>query len=230
MVPMSGVFVQQTSGRTIVGAPGVAVFWSPGDVQRTAHPAGRGDRTIELMLSDAAAEPFLAGGAADTFPEKVVRVPPRLELELRRLARDAARGDVTALELDERAQEVIHGLFGRSTPASLTDWQRAAVDRAREYLAWHFADDADLPTVATFVGVSPHHLSRSFRARTGVTLSAHRTELRLRAALERIEHGASDLSAVACDVGFFDHAHMTRTFRRILGLTPTRARIALGDR
>jgi AraC-like DNA-binding protein len=39
--------------------------------------------------------------------------------------------------------------------------------------------------------------------------------------------GASDLSEVACDVGFFDHAHMTRMFRRLVGETPTHLRAGL---
>jgi len=49
-------------------------------------------------------------------------------------------------------------------------------------------------------------------------------ELRVRAAVERIDAGAEDLSAVACDVGFFDHAHMARTFRRTFGTTPSQIR------
>jgi len=229
MVPMFGVYVQSTAGRTFVGAPGVALFRSPGDVLRTAHPAGRGDRTIELVLSADAAEPFTTG-ATDTFREQVARVPPHVDLELRSLSRGAARGEMTSLELDERGHGLIDGLVGETIAGTPTGRQRATVDRALEYLAWHFADDADLPTVASHVGVSPHHLSRLFRSCTGITLSGHRTELRVRAALERIEHGASDLSAVACDVGFFDHAHMTSTFRRVLGRTPTHIRRSLGDR
>jgi AraC family transcriptional regulator len=228
MVPMSGVYVQDTAGLALVGAPGVALFWNPGDVQRTAHPAGRGDRTIELILSADAAEPFTAVPTG-TFRERMVPVSPLVDLEFRSLSRAAARGDVTSLELDERGHELIDGLFARTATPRLTDRQRTTVDRALEYLAWHFADDADLPTVAASVGYSPHHLSRVFHAGTGITLSGYRTQLRVRAALERIEHGADDLSAVASDVGSFDHAHMTRTFRRLLDRTPTGTRTALRD-
>jgi AraC-like DNA-binding protein len=225
-IPITGVYVRHAGGRATVGAPGVALFMSAGEVYRTAHPAALGDRSIELVLSADAAEPFTAG-ARDAFRERAARVPPDVDLELRSLSRTAARGDVTSLELDERGSGLIDRLFGRTTTRALSPAQRVAVDRALEYLAWHFADDADLPTVAAQVGVSSHHLSRLFHAGTGITLSGYRTELRVRAALERIEHGASDLSGVACDVGFFDHAHMTRTFRRLLGTTPTQARTAL---
>jgi AraC family transcriptional regulator len=223
---MAGIFVHHGQGRSTVGAPGVALFMNPGDVHRTAHPEARGDRTIELALSEGAAEPFTRV-PTDTFPRPAVRVPPAVDLEIRLLARAAAQGDLTALELDERAHGLIAGLLGPWPIGSLAARQRATVDAALEYLAWHFAEDADLLTVAATVGSSPHHLSRLFHAGTGITLSGFRTELRIRAALERIGGGASDLSAVACDVGFFDHAHMTKTFRRLLGETPTQLRAKL---
>jgi AraC-like DNA-binding protein len=197
-----------------------------GDVHRTSHPAADGDRSIEIALSDAAAEPFTrASGAA--FPLPAVRVPPALDVEIRLLASTAERGDLTALELDERADALVASFLSLPPAGSVTARQRVVVDGALEYLAWHVAEDADLPAVASAVGCSPHHLSRLFHAGTGITLSGLRTELRVRAALERMEGGQTDLSSIACDVGFFDHAHMTRTFRRLLGVTPTRLRADL---
>jgi AraC family transcriptional regulator len=225
-VPMAGVFVHHGEGRSAVGAPGIALFMNPGDVHRTAHPEARGDRTIELAISDGAADPFTRT-PTNRFPRPAVRVPQAVDLEIRLLARAAARGDLTALELDERAHRLIAELLGLPKMGSLAARQLATVEAALEYLAWHFTEDADLPTVAGTVGSSPHHLSRLFHARTGITLSGFRTELRVRAALERIGGGATDLSAVACDVGFFDHAHMTKTFRRLLGETPTHLRADL---
>jgi AraC-like DNA-binding protein len=225
-VPMAGVYVHHCDGRSLVGTPGVALFMNTGEVHRTSHPAARGDRSIEIVLSDRAVEPFMRA-STDAFPYPAVRVPLDLDVEIRMLARAAADGDLTALELDERADELAGRFVGLPSIGSFTAARRATVDAALEYLAWHFAEDADLPAVAAAVGCSPHHLSRLFHAGTGITLSGYRTELRVRAALERIGGGAADLSSVACDVGFFDHAHMTRTFRRLLGSTPNGLRAEL---
>jgi AraC-like DNA-binding protein len=222
-IPMAGVYVHRVDGRDLVGSPGAGLCMNPGEVYRTSHPAGSGDRTIELAFPAESGMPIGDG----TVPASTVPVPLVVDLEVRELARVAGRHHVTALELDERVHRIVGCLFARPDAGPTTGQRRAIVDRALEYLAWHFAEDADLPTVAAAVGSSPHHLSRVFHAGTGVTLSRHRTELRLRAALERIEGGASDLSGVASDVGFFDHAHMTRTFRRVLGRTPTAVRAAL---
>jgi AraC family transcriptional regulator len=76
------------------------------------------------------------------------------------------------------------------------------------------------------VRVSVFHLCRTFRAVTGQTIHAYRTQLRLRAALERVEY-ASDLSAVALDLGFSSHSHFTAAFRRAFGVTPSGVRRAL---
>lgn len=132
MIPTSGVYVQRTAGRTLVGAPGAALLWNPGDVQRTAHPAGRGDRTIELILSAAVAERF-TDSRTDAFRARVIQVPPSVDLALRSLARTAARRELTSLELDERGHGLIDGLFAQTPAAKLADGQRATVDRALEY-------------------------------------------------------------------------------------------------
>jgi AraC-like DNA-binding protein len=74
------------------------------------------------------------------------------------------------------------------------------------------------------VGASPWHLSRVFQAETGESLTGFRNCRRVRAALERIAAGAPDRSGLAADLGFADHAHLTRTLRGQLDRTPTQLR------
>jgi transcriptional regulator GlxA family with amidase domain len=63
-----------------------------------------------------------------------------------------------------------------------------------------------------------------FSGQTGTTISAYRRRIRVRAVLDRLEHGEPDLARLAADVGFADHAHLTRTVRDELGFTPSRLR------
>ena len=225
-VPLAGLYVHKYGRLSLVGAPGLALLMNRGDVHRTAHPAAGGDRSLEIVLSDRVAEPFTRA-RTDRFPRRAVRVPLDVDRGVRQLARAASSGDATSLELDGRVDWCLSRFLGSVPVGPLSAHQHATVDAALEYLAWHFTEDGDLPSVAAAVGTSPHHLSRLFHAGTGITLSGYRTELRVRAAVERLSNGASDLSSVACDVGFFDHAHMTRTFRRLLGRTPTDIRCGL---
>ena len=101
--------------------------------------------------------------------------------------------------------------------------RRRLVDAARQVLA-AAGPSVALPALAGEVGVGPHHLSRVFHAETGQTLSRYRNRLPVRRALERIDAGADNLAQVAADLGFADHAHLTRAVRAELGCTPTQVR------
>jgi AraC-like DNA-binding protein len=99
------------------------------------------------------------------------------------------------------------------------------VDGAREALA---ADtERSLPELARELAVSPHHLSRIFRAATGATVARHRMRLRARAALERLADGEANLGRLAADLGFADQSHLCRVVRAETGGTPTALRRAL---
>ena len=65
--------------------------------------------------------------------------------------------------------------------------------------------------------MSPHHLSRVFRARTGHTVARYRLLLRARTGLERIAGGERDLARLAVELGFADQSHLCRVIRRRRG-------------
>ena len=89
------------------------------------------------------------------------------------------------------------------------------------------AEPLGLSDIAQAVGASMFHLCRCFRAATGHTLHAYRTELRLRRSLEPLESGERDLTRLALDCGFSSHSHFTAAFRRAFGYTPSRVRSRL---
>jgi AraC-like DNA-binding protein len=91
------------------------------------------------------------------------------------------------------------------------------------------ADDPgrSLADMAGLLAVSPHHLSRVFRATAGHTISRQRIALRARAAMERLADGERDLGRLAADLGFADQGHMCRVLRRETGATPSALRAAL---
>jgi len=81
--------------------------------------------------------------------------------------------------------------------------------------------------LSNLVYCSPHHLSRVFGRVTGSSVSAYRTRIRVSRALDRLAAGETNLAALAGDLGFADHAHLTRTIRAVTGHTPTVLRAAL---
>ncbi|MEU8776614.1 DJ-1/PfpI family protein [Streptomyces sp. NPDC048606] len=82
------------------------------------------------------------------------------------------------------------------------------------------AADHGLPALARRAGLSPRHLSRLFKAHTGVTPGAHLETLRLEAARILLEQGEPVTSA-ARRSGLGTDESLRRAFARHLGTTPS---------
>ena len=96
-----------------------------------------------------------------------------------------------------------------------------AVEAFRAYLDAHLFEPVTIAAAANTLGIGPTHLARSFRSTFGIAPHAYVTTRRLEVARDRILAG-QPLADVAIEVGFFDQAHLTRRFKRFLGVTPGR--------
>jgi AraC family transcriptional regulator len=84
--------------------------------------------------------------------------------------------------------------------------------------------DLDLQTLAAESGCSRSHFLRMFEAATGRTPHRYVQQLRLERAQELIRKGSTPLIDIAALCGFASHAHMSRVFRQLLGVTPSQYR------
>ena len=96
-----------------------------------------------------------------------------------------------------------------------------AVRRSREYLEEHAAENVTLAALARFAGLSAFHLCRVFGETVGMAPHAYQTQVRVRHAKSLLRAGLP-IALVAAEAGFYDQAHLTRHFKRIVGLTPGR--------
>ena len=99
--------------------------------------------------------------------------------------------------------------------------ERRAVRLSREYLEEHAEENVALEALARFAGLSAFHLCRIFRETVGMTPHAYQTQVRVRRAKSLLRAGLP-ITLVAAEAGFYDQAHLTRHFKRIVGLTPGR--------
>jgi len=83
-----------------------------------------------------------------------------------------------------------------------------------------------LAELAALSGVSRFQLLRGFSREVGATPHAYLTQARVRRARALLAGGATPADAAAAS-GFADQSHLTRAFRRQLGVTPGRYRAAL---
>jgi AraC-like DNA-binding protein len=226
-----GCFRRRVEGVESLLDPSVVYFEAPGAEQQVAHPHDGGDAcTVFALSAEVAAE--LWGGDAD-LPTQPLYSDPVLDLQHRQLV--ASAGCTDAFELGERSVLVLARLLERAEPArvaagrpSTVAARRRAVEATRELLAGKPC--LSLLGLAREVAVSPHHLSRTFSHATGSSITRYRNRLRVRLALERIAEGETSLARLAAELGFADHAHMTRVVRAELGEPPAQLRDALTPR
>jgi AraC-like DNA-binding protein len=198
----------------------------PGQEQQIAHPCDGGDACTQIAF------PHEVGRSL--FPEHATPTPrlttPEVDLAQRLLLRASLRllDDFELVEgLLSLAAEVLRPPEQR--PQAMTRpgtalARRRVVDVVREAIS---ADPTlGLPELAREAAVSPHHLSRLFRAETGETISRYRNRIRVRLALERLAEGEQPLARLAADLGFADQAHLTRVVRTEVGQTPSSLRAA----
>ena len=94
------------------------------------------------------------------------------------------------------------------------------LDRCAEYLREHLTAVPRLNDVAHLAGVHPMHLAKLFRRRFGCSMGEFVRRRRIAWACGELSGDCGTISTVAARAGFADHAHFTRTFRRITGCSP----------
>lgn len=95
------------------------------------------------------------------------------------------------------------------------------VDGVRRCLETRFAEDVPLGELAGLAGCSPCRLNRVFASAVGMPPHQYQTLQRVWRAKECIREGFS-LAESAAEAGFADQSHMSRCFKRIMGMTPGR--------
>jgi AraC-like DNA-binding protein len=224
-----GCFVRSADGVESLLDPTLAYCMNPGEEQRFDHPHDHGDDCTWLGM-DAELAASLWGGDP-TLPSQPLAISSTIDVEHRLLLRAAAAG-ASAHELMERAVLLSARALERADSrrvaagrASTKRAHRALTDGVRELLAANV--ECSLPDLARTMAVSPHHLSRTFRATTGYSISRHRMRLRTGAVLERLAGGERNLARLAADFGFADQSHLCRVVRGEAGETPSALRAAL---
>lgn len=239
-----GAFSRHFGRRTATADVNQAAFFSRGSTYRVSHSADCGDRGTIFQVSPRVLRDFvreLDPAAADAeAPSLPFATGPcetgvfwrHRELILRLERADEAPpdplwADVTSLQL---VADVLEAAFSRRGSSARrrragTDLDHAErVEATKTYLAGRMTERLTLGEVADAVAVSPFHLARLFRQRTGVPIHRYLTRLRLRASLEPLAEGASDLTEVALGLGFASHSHFADAFRREFGCAPSHVR------
>ena len=178
-------------------------------IQSTALTVfGRDPQSIEIDDHISAADPLIL----DCFR--------MLENELQngefgqRLMVDALRSQIAVHLLRHYAKIRLTNETGFAFSQTL---QRRIIELIEDRLS----ENISLDDLSDSVGLSPFHFSRQFKAEFGQAPYAYVIRKRVAKAQEMLRQGNTALKVVALDCGFSDQSHFCRTFRKVVGATPT---------
>ena len=93
------------------------------------------------------------------------------------------------------------------------------VKTIRDYLKSHYAENVSLSQLTSMTNLSPFYLLRVFHNQVGFPPHEYQTQVRIAHARKLLLEG-KPISHVALETGFCDQSHLSRNFKRIVGLTP----------
>jgi AraC-like DNA-binding protein len=227
-----GLEVIRYRGTLHYAGPGSVVILEPGE-PHTGGPADLPSFAYRVMYP--AADLLYEGPAgALRFREPVV-IDPGLARELSRvhalLSRPAGPLAVEPLEAESRLSWLLGELVRRHASVPPDGEVRSAGRVARLVMA-QLADRLSCPPALTEIaaeaGLSRYQLVRSFRAEVGLPPYAWLAQHRVARARVLLERGYRPAEAAAL-TGFADQAHLTRWFRRVVGVTPGAYRNSVQD-
>ena len=100
--------------------------------------------------------------------------------------------------------------------------------RARDAMDRAYAEPLDVPTVAAVAHVSEAHFIRRFRAVFGETPHRYLQRRRVERSMFLLRETDRSVTDICLDVGFSSMGTFSRTFRDIVGETPSAYRRANG--
>ncbi len=211
--------------------PGTVALLPP-DETHTGAPVEPEGFVYRVMYPGAA---LLAdsGGRVPRFTRPIVE-DPALAAELARVHAELGR-ETEPLAAESRLAWLFGELVRRHAQGRWPEFETEArgvggvVRRVMDRLAEQVACPPGLAEIAEATGLSRYQLVRAFRAEIGMPPYAWLAQHRVFRARALLEHGAG-LAEAAATVGFADQAHLTRWFRRVVGVTPGAFRASVHER
>jgi AraC-like DNA-binding protein len=212
--PRTHVLIAQEGARSVLATPNHVVFYKPHQRYRRGLRDPRGDRCLWLEFAPGLTElPDAPAGPSDARTYLLAVALAGHAGGDRLLAEEAA------LALLERA---VRRVGGEPRRARTRREHAELAEAAKELLA---REPRSLAEVAAQLYVSPFHLARVFRARTGFSMAGYVHELRLRRAVERLAAEPDvDLSRLALELGYCSPSHFSDRFRAAFGVPPSALR------
>jgi AraC-like DNA-binding protein len=237
-LPYRGLFVWHVGRQDVVGDVNQVLFVTGGESYRLSSPLSWGYGELIITpevgaLSELARAPRCGLPSHPLFARRSFGASPRLQSARARFLHWAttSASEADGLEAEERVLALLRSALHHDGERHVTCGPTTArlIRRTKEFLEAQLSSPIRLADVGKAVGASPAYLTDVFRRTEGIPVHRYLTQSRLARALVELPH-ATDLTALALEVGFSSHSHFSAAFRRAFGCTPSRFREATRDR
>lgn len=220
----SGEFVETVGTTEYWMEPG-SVLLKPAGVLHADRFGARGAESMVVVLPMVGEDDRLWGSPAVRTPKHftsgpVTHLATRIHRELR------GSDELTPLVVSGLVRELV-GIATREDGHgrhSAPPWMR----HVRERIEDEFTESLTVRELAEEAGVHPDYLSRRFKSDYGVVIGEYVRRLRVDRAAESLRSTDRPIDEIARATGFVDQSHLTKVFKRYVGMTPGRFRDRTG--
>ncbi len=132
----------------------------------------------------------------------------------------------TKIPLRNRAGRII-GLAGFSREVARVKerpWGSARLEKVLTHLHDRHQEKHSTAHLAGIMGQSASQFERIFRQKLGTSPRQYLLRVRVESACRKLADSELTLATIAQECGFYDHAHFTRSFRKVMNTTPSEYR------
>jgi len=102
-----------------------------------------------------------------------------------------------------------------------------SIFRAIRYINENYTKRLRLSEIAKEAGMSVSCFERTFKKETGITFTTYVNRLRISSAIKMLRRNGLSMSEIAFSCGFTNQFHFTRTFKKIMNVSPMTYRKSL---
>ena len=143
------------------------------------------------------------------------------------LRREYADGQVLQQELVQQLLNTLITLVARNISGDYADKNENNLAlQIISYIHQHIYDPVKLRAehIATHFNISLHYVGEYFKKQAGENLQQYIIQYKLSLVETRLRYSDMRLNEIAGELGFTDESHLTKTFKKYKGVTPTQYR------
>ena len=231
---LDGVCHETTAGTTSAHPASTLAFLAAGEAHTTRWSSDAPGRCFHVEVSPAFREAHRIGALPSVGSARYAGGAPPALLTRRLHAELVAWNPDSALIMEGLTLELLNAVRGDGAQRRIVApaGSRLSAVEARLREQTHAVPPSLVELAELAGGVHPTYLLRSFRRVYHESPGAFARRLRIEQACRRLRaRGLVSLAELAAELGFADQSHFTRTFKRIVGMSPGAYRRAhIGDK